>query len=182
MSFIFEKLALPEVILVKPRIFGDSRGYFMETYKKSEFTAMGIAAEFVQDNQSVSAKNIFRGLHYQLAPKAQGKLVRALSGAILDFAVDVRAASPTFGKWVSARLDSENKHMLWIPEGFAHGFLSLEDGTVVAYKATAEYSKEHERGISWNDPNIALRIPTARPILSEKDAALPQLEEAVKVP
>ncbi len=179
MPFIFEKQKIPEVVLIKPQFFGDSRGYFMETFKKSEFAAAGIAAEFVQDNQSLSAKNIFRGLHYQLPPKAQGKLVRVLSGAVLDFAVDARPGSPTFGKWVSAELSADNKNMFWIPEGFAHGFLSLQDGTVVAYKATAEYSKEHERGIRWNDPDVNLALPVGGPILSEKDSALPLLKGAV---
>lgn len=175
--FIFEKLEIPDLLLVKPEAFGDNRGYFMESYKQSVFIEQGIG-NFVQDNQSKSAKNIFRGLHYQLNPKAQGKLVRVLNGAIIDFAVDIRKGSPYYGKWVSAELSSDNKNMLWVPEGFAHGFLSLEDETIVFYKTTNEYAKEQDRGILWSDPDIAIKLPVPEPILSEKDLNLPLLKDA----
>lgn len=178
MAFEFEQLAIKEVILVKPRVFGDERGFFMETYKKSEFAVNGIDVDFVQDNHSKSCRGVLRGLHYQAAPKAQAKLVRCSRGEIFDVAVDLRAGSPSFGKWVGARLSEENKHMLFIPAGFAHGFVVLSDEAELIYKAGDEYSQEHDRGVKWNDPDIGIDWGIDfEPILSEKDKNQPYLKE-----
>ncbi|MEM0061300.1 MAG: dTDP-4-dehydrorhamnose 3,5-epimerase [Fervidicoccaceae archaeon] len=177
-NFEFVRLKIPDVILIKPKAFSDSRGYFMETYKESDFLAYGINAKFKQDNQSKSSKYVLRGLHYQLEPYAQGKLVRVITGSIFDVAVDLRKGSPYFGKWVGVKLSEENKRALWIPEGFAHGFLSLEDNTIVVYKVTNEYNKESEAGILWNDPDIGIKWPYDKPILSDKDSKNPTLKEA----
>lgn len=173
MPFIFEKTALDGVTLVKPRVFPDGRGFFLEAYKKSDFAASGIAEEFVQDNHSKSDCGVLRGLHYQRSPKAQGKLVRCAAGEILDVAVDLRRGSPAFGKWVSARLSAENAHMLYVPPGFAHGFLVLSGTADIIYKCTAEYSPSDEGGILWNDPDLAIDWGIAAPTLSARDAALP---------
>ena len=173
-----KRLKIPDVIIITLKAFGDERGFFMESYKESEFKANGITFDFKQDNHSKSSKNVLRGLHYQLEPYAQGKLVKVVTGRIFDVAVDIRKGSPTFGKWVSAELSEENKQMLWIPPGFAHGFLSLEDNTNVLYKSTNEYNKESERGILWNDPEIGIKWPVSNPILSEKDRKHPHLKEA----
>ena len=178
MPFEFKRLEIPDVILITPKAFGDERGFFMESHKESQFKANGIAFDFKQDNHSKSSKNVLRGLHYQLEPYAQGKLVKVVTGRIFDVAVDIRKGSPTFGKWVSAELSEENKQMLWIPPGFAHGFLSLEDNTNVLYKSTNEYNKESEGGILWNDPEIDIKWPVSNPILSEKDKKHPLLNEA----
>ncbi|WP_461832272.1 dTDP-4-dehydrorhamnose 3,5-epimerase [Aquifex sp.] len=178
MPFIFKKLEIPDVILIEPKVFGDERGFFMETYKSSEFKANGIKYEFVQDNHSRSQKGVLRGLHYQLKPMEQGKLVRCIRGRIWDVAVDIRKGSPWFGKWVAVELSEENKLMLWIPPGFAHGFVALEDGTEVIYKVTKEYSPELDRGIIWNDPDIGIKWPIKNPILSKKDSSLPKLKDA----
>ena len=161
-----------------PKAFADERGFFLESYKESEFKTNGIDVEFKQDNHSKSAKNVLRGLHYQLEPHGQGKLVRVVTGKIFDVAVDIREGSPTFGKWVSAELSGDNRQMLWIPSGFAHGFLTLEDNTNVLYKATNEYNKESEGGIIWNDPDIAIKWPVNEPVLSEKDLKNTHLKEA----
>lgn len=170
---------LPDVILVEPRAFGDERGFFMETYKKSEFEKNGIPGDFRQDNHSRSTKRgVLRGLHYQKDPHAQGKLVRCVTGEVFDVAVDIRKGSPTYGKWVAATLTAENRHALWIPPGFAHGFLTLTDLADVTYKTTNEYSAPHDRAIRWNDPAIGVRWPLADPLLSKKDAEAPTLEEA----
>ena len=177
MVFEFEKLEIPEVILITPKAFSDERGFFMESYKESGFKANGINFEFKQDNHSKSSKKVLRGLHYQLDPYAQGKLVRVITGKIFDVAVDIRKGSPTFGKWVSAELSEDNKKMLWIPPGFAHGFLSLEDNTNVLYKSTNEYNKESERGILWNDPEIGIKWPFNNPLLSDKDKKHPVLKD-----
>ena len=178
MTFEFKRLEIPGVILITPKVFSDERGFFMESYKESEFKANGINFEFKQDNHSKSSKNVLRGLHYQLEPYAQGKLVRVITGKIFDVAVDIRKGSPTFGKWVSAELSEDNKKMLWIPPGFAHGFLSLEDNTNVLYKSTNEYNKESERGILWNDPEIDIKWPFDNPVLSDKDKKHPILKDA----
>jgi len=178
MPFSAEPLAIPEVILVKSRLFSDQRGFFMETYKASEFAALGIGSAFVQDNHSLSQKGVLRGLHYQLRPRSQGKLVRVVRGEIFDVAVDIRKGSPHFGKWVAARLTSLGKEMLWIPEGFAHAFVALEDGTEVLYKTTEEYAPSLDRGILWNDPRIGIEWPLKDPVLSEKDAHFPLLKDA----
>jgi dTDP-4-dehydrorhamnose 3,5-epimerase len=177
MAFKFTPLAIPDVILIEPKAFEDERGLFMETYKFSEFRAGGIAENFIQDNHSVSKKGVLRGLHYQLNPKAQGKLVRALRGVVLDVAVDIRKNSPWYGKWVAEELSDKNRRMLWIPVGFAHGFLALVD-TDLIYKTTEEYSPELDRGIIWNDPAIGIDWPVKNPELSRKDSLLPSLQEA----
>lgn len=178
MAFEFKRLEIPDVILITSKAFSDERGFFMESYKESEFKANGINFEFKQDNHSKSSKKVLRGLHYQLEPYAQGKLVRVITGKIFDVAVDIRRGSPTFGKWVSAELSEDNKKMLWIPPGFAHGFLALEDNTNVLYKSTNEYSKESERGILWNDLEIGIKWPLDNPLLSDKDKKHPVLKDA----
>ena len=180
MPFEFIKTSIPEVILIKPRVFGDERGFFMETYKKSDFEKAGIDTDFVQDNHSKSVKGVLRGLHYQLEPKAQGKLVRCIRGKIFDVAVDIRRGSPTFGKWIGVELSEENKLMLWIPKGFAHGFLTLSEEAEIVYKVSGgEYSPEHDRNIRWNDPDIGIEWPLGgEPILSEKDKIAPLLKDA----
>jgi len=184
MPFEFEPLAIPEVILIKPKVFSDERGFFLESYKKSDFEKAGITYEFIQDNHSASKKGVLRGLHYQKKPAVQGKLVRCIRGTIFDVAVDIRADSPTFGKWVGVYLSEENKHMLWIPPGFAHGFLVVSDYAEVIYKVShSEYSPTHDAGILWNDPDIAIEWPlhlVEEVILSNKDKNLPKLRELSK--
>ena len=178
MPFEFKQLEIQDVILVVPKVFEDERGFFLEGYKKSEFEKNGINIEFNQDNHSKSSKGVLRGLHYQLAPKAQAKLVRCIRGEILDVAVDIRKNSLTFGKWVSAKLTEDNKCMLYIPEGFAHGFVVLSDTAELLYKASNEYSKEHDRGILWNDPDINIKWDIDfEPVLSEKDKKQPRLKD-----
>ena len=170
MAFIFERLSIPDVILIKPKVFGDERGFFLETYKQSDFSGFGINGNFVQDNRSFSKKGVLRGLHFQTSPFEQAKLVTAVKGRIFDVAVDIRTASKTFGKYVSVELSETEHNMAYVPRGFAHGFLALED-SIVEYKADNPYSKEHESGIMWNDPKIAIRWPTSNPLISEKDSA-----------
>lgn len=175
----FIKTFIPEVIVVKPKVFGDERGFFMESYRKSLFQANGITPEFIQDNHSKSAKGVLRGLHYQLDPKAQGKLVRCVSGAVFDVAVDIRRGSPTFGKWFGCELSAENKYMLWIPAGFAHGFVTLKDDTEFLYKTTGEYAPECDRGIKYDDPAIGIDWPVlGELLLSDKDQKQPLLRAA----
>ena len=169
-----EALEIPEVRLATPKRFSDSRGHFMETWNERDFLEAGIAARFVQDNQSLSARRgTVRGLHYQRPPFAQAKLVRVLCGAILDVAVDARKASPTYGRWVSARLDAEGGAALFVPAGFLHGFVTLEKDTVVAYKFDAYYEKAADGAVRWNDPALAIDwgIAEEEAVLSEKDAA-----------
>ena len=178
MAFEFKETHIPDVILIKPKIFKDERGFFIETYKYSEFSSYGIKEQFVQDNHSRSSKGVLRGLHYQKNPAAQGKLVRCTEGEIFDVAVDIRKSSPSYGKWAGAILSEENREMLYIPPGFAHGFLVLSDFAEVLYKTTEEYSPENDRGIFWNDPSIAIKWSTDNPVVSEKDKILPLLEEA----
>ena len=177
MPFEFKRLEIPDVVLVIPKVFGDERGFFMEVFKKSDFDSFGIKGEWVQDNHSFSKKGVLRGLHYQLEPKAQGKLVRVVKGKIFDVAVDIRKGSPWYGKWVGEILSEENKYMLWIPPGFAHGFVTLEDAHVI-YKCTEEYAPELDRGIIWNDPEIGIDWPVKTPLLSEKDKKHPPLRSA----
>jgi dTDP-4-dehydrorhamnose 3,5-epimerase len=162
--------ALPEVLMLEPRVFGDDRGFFLESYNQRVFReATGVDADFVQDNHSRSARNVLRGLHYQLK-QAQGKLVRVVAGEVFDVVVDLRRSSPRFGRWMGLHLSAENKRMLWIPAGFAHGFLALKEATEVLYKATDYYAPEHERCVVWNDPDIAIEWPLAGvPLVSEKD-------------
>ncbi len=178
MPFRFQRLEIPDVVLVKAQGFADDRGFFAETYKMSEFSAHGISPVFVQDNHSHSVRGVLRGLHYQEHPKAQGKLVMVLKGQIFDVAVDIRQGSPTYGKWVGEALSAENHRMLYVPPGFAHGFCVLSEKADVIYKVTEEYAPELDRGIIWNDPEIAIQWPITEPILSPKDARLPSLEEA----
>lgn len=180
MPFEFTKLSIPDVILIKPTIFYDDRGFFLELYRFSDFSLNGIKREFVQDNLSFSKKNVLRGLHYQLNPFAQGKLVSVIKGSIFDVAVDIREGSPYYGRWVSQILTENDRFMLWIPEGFAHGFLSLQDNTVVLYKNTKEYEPSVDKGIIWNDPEIAINWPIKDPILSAKDSKHPLFREAEK--
>ncbi len=170
---------IPDVLILEPKVFGDARGFFFESFNQRTFEeAVGRKIEFVQDNHSKSAKGVLRGLHYQLAPYAQAKLVRCLHGAIYDVAIDVRRNSPTFGKWVGAELSAENKRQIWIPEGFAHGFIALENGTEILYKTNNFYSKESERAIRWDDEQIAIEWPAKADIISEKDAVAPSFANA----
>ena len=181
MPFEFERLAINDVILVKPKVFGDSRGFFMEAYKKSDFFANGIDVEFNQDNHSKSVKGVLRGLHYQEKPYGQAKLVRCSRGRIYDVAVDIRKESETFGKYVKVELSEENKHMLFIPEGFAHGFFVLSDEAELLYKASGEYCPSADRGILWCDKDINIHWEIDfEPILSEKDKVQPLLREVIK--
>jgi len=177
MTFIFKKLYINEVILVEAKTFPDDRGFFMESFKESEFVKNGIITKFVQDNFSHSVKGVLRGLHYQKEPKAQAKLVSALRGKIFDVAVDIRKNSSTYGKWVGEILSEKNHKLLYIPEGFAHGFCVLSEDADVLYKVNNEYSPENERGIIWNDPEIKITWPTDKPILHEKDQQLPLLKD-----
>ena len=164
-----ERAAIPDVLLLEPKVFGDARGYFMETWNARGFESLGIKAQFVQDNHSRSSKNVLRGLHYQLR-QPQGKLVRVTVGEIWDVAVDLRRASPTFGRWAGTRLDAASHRMLWVPAGFAHGFVVLSEHAEVQYKATDYYAPEHERTLLWNDPALAIAWPLAgEPVLSDKD-------------
>ncbi|MCM2505772.1 dTDP-4-dehydrorhamnose 3,5-epimerase [Aureimonas altamirensis] len=174
------KLALPEVLEVKPRKFGDDRGFFAETYNRERFHDHGVAIDWMQDNQSFSAEAFtLRGLHYQEPPFAQDKLVRVLKGRILDVAVDIRTGSPQFGRWVSLELSADDFNQILVPAGFAHGFLTLEPDTEVFYKVSARYSAEHDRSIRFDDPDIGIDWPLEgrTPILSAKDAAAPRLSQ-----
>jgi len=173
-------LALPEVLVLEPRVFADARGFFFESYNHRRFeTAIGRNVRFVQDNHSCSLHNVLRGLHYQIS-QPQGKLVRVVRGEVFDVAVDIRKSSPTFGQWVGEVLSAANKRQLWIPEGFAHGFLVLSESAEFLYKTTDYYAPQFERTILWNDPSLAIRWPVeGEPLLSEKDlqgALLPQAE------
>ena len=179
MPFEFMKTDIEGVTRLRAKVFGDERGYFFEIYKKSEFDKNGIIANLKQDNESYSTRGVLRGLHYQRAPFAQGKLVRVTKGKIFDVAVDLRTGSKTLGKYVSAILSSENREMLWIPEGFAHGFLALED-SIVSYKTTNEYDKKSEAGIVWNDRNIDIKWPFTPESISEKDRAWPTSSNVLK--
>jgi len=163
--------ALPDVLLIEPRVFGDERGFFFESWNKRTLAAAGLDADFVQDNHSLSARNVLRGLHYQVA-HAQGKLVRVCSGAVFDVAVDIRLSSPTFGRWMGMTLSAQSKQMLWIPPGFAHGFLVLSETAEFLYKTTDYWYPEHERTLLWNDPALGIAWPLAgAPTLATKDAA-----------
>jgi dTDP-4-dehydrorhamnose 3,5-epimerase len=173
--------SLPGVLLFEPRVFADARGFFLETYNAREFQAAGVDAVFVQDNQSRSKANVLRGLHYQ-EPKAQGKLVRCPRGVLYDVAVDIRVGSPTFGKWYGVELSEENRRILWIPPGFAHGFCALSEEADLAYKCTQLYDAQSDRSIAWDDPDIGIKWPVRDPILSPKDAAAPRLKDAAVLP
>ena len=172
-------------LLITPKLFGDDRGFFFESWNQRRFNdAVGAAISFSQDNHSRSCRGVLRGLHYQLEPEPQGKLVRCPVGAIFDVAVDLRRSSPTFGQWVGAELNAENQQQLWVPVGFGHGFLTLSDTAEVLYKASGFWSKSSERSLRWNDPDLAIAWPLDRlngsgPLLAEKDAAAPLLAEAM---
>lgn len=170
---------LPGVLVLEPQVFGDARGFFLESYNRERFhAATGVDVDFVQDNHSRSARGVLRGLHYQIR-QPQGKLVRVVSGAVFDVAVDLRRASPTFGRWAGVELSAENQRQLWVPAGFGHGFLVLSDSADFLYKTTDYYAPEHERGIAWNDPAIGIRWPLdGEPRLSAKDAVAPLLADA----
>ncbi|WP_186417736.1 dTDP-4-dehydrorhamnose 3,5-epimerase [Bosea sp. CS1GBMeth4] len=175
-KFAFEPLAIPAVVLIRPRKFGDARGYFMETWNLEAFAAAGIGAAFVQDNQSLSAaRGVVRGLHFQAPPAPQAKLVRVLRGAIFDVAVDIRAGSPSYGRWCAATLTAEGAEQIFVPRGFAHGFCTLEPDTEVAYKVDGPYAPETEGGLVWNDARLSIDWPVApgEAQLSGKDAVLP---------
>lgn len=182
---VFKKLEIPDVIIIEPTVFEDTRGYFLESYQKEVFRKAGINVDFVQDNQSFSIKaGTIRGLHYQVNPKAQSKLIRVLRGAILDVSVDIRKSSPTFKKWVSVVLTADNKRQIFIPKGFAHGILTLVPNTEILYKVDEFYSKEHERSIRWNDPDINVKwlLEDIGDItLSEKDKNAPFLKDTFLV-
>lgn len=177
---LIEPLAIPDVKLLTPKIFRDARGFFSETWNERLFNEAGIGTHFVQDNHALSAaRATVRGLHFQISPRAQDKLVRVVKGAVLDVAVDLRRGSPTFGRHVSAHLSAENWSQLWVPRGFAHGYVTLAPGTEVIYKVTDYYSPEHDRGIRWDDPDlgIAWGVAPGEAVLSEKDTKLPSLAE-----
>jgi len=172
-------LAIPDLLLIEPEVFGDDRGFFFESFNQNEFEkALGHKINFVQDNHSKSLRGVLRGLHYQLPPKAQSKLVRVIQGEVYDVAVDLRQSSPTFGKWVGEILSANNKKQLWIPEGFAHGFLTLSDTAEFLYKTTDFYSKNYEEAIMWNDETIRIDWPTDEPSLSVKDKVAKSFSEA----
>jgi dTDP-4-dehydrorhamnose 3,5-epimerase len=172
---------LPGVLLLEPRVFGDHRGFFIETFHAARYAEVGIGAPFVQDNWSRSVRGTLRGLHFQ-EPQGQGKLVQVVHGAVYDVAVDVRRGSPTFGRWVGYELSEENKHQLWISPGFAHGFVVTSDVCDFLYKCTALYRPESERVIAWNDPDLGIPWPIQSPLLSAKDAAASRLTEAPLLP
>jgi len=176
MPFTFKRLSIPDVILVEPNSFSDDRGFFFESYKESDFLSNGIDKKFVQDNFSHSVYGVIRGLHFQKTPKAQAKLVTVLKGKIFDVAVDIRKNSPTYGKWVSEILSDNTHNLLYVPEGFAHGFCVISDEADVLYKVSNEYSQEHERSIIWNDPKLNIQWPIKKPIISNKDNKLSLLE------
>ncbi|NQT73783.1 MAG: dTDP-4-dehydrorhamnose 3,5-epimerase [Chloroflexi bacterium] len=178
MPFTFVKQEIGGVILVQPQVFEDGRGFFLETYKMSDFAEAGIERLFVQDNHSRSIKGTLRGLHYQKPPFEQGKLVRALRGKVFDVVVDIRKDSSTFGQWLGVTLSDKNKSMLYIPEGFAHGFMVLSDTADLLYKTTNVYSPEHESGIIWNDPDLNIAWPIEEPIMTDRDTKWPTLKKA----
>lgn len=172
---------LPGVLVLEPRVFEDSRGFFLETFSEERYAPLGVKGPFVQDNWSRSCRDTLRGLHFQ-EPKAQGKLVWVTRGAVFDVAVDVRRGSPTFGRWFGVELSDGNRKQLWIPEGFAHGFCTLTDSADFMYKCTAPYAPECDAGVLWSDPSIGIEWPTRAPLLSKKDAAAPLLADAPRLP
>ncbi len=172
-----ETTSLPGVLIFTPRVFKDARGFFFESYNQNVWRGAGIETVFVQDNHSKSARDTVRGLHFQLPPAAQVKLVRVARGAVWDVAVDIRCGSPTFGQWIGVELSEDNFRQLYIPEGFAHGFCVLSDEAEVLYKTSYVYSPAHERGIAWDDPGIGIPWPAAVPLLSDRDRAAPSLQE-----
>ncbi|MFH1037419.1 MAG: dTDP-4-dehydrorhamnose 3,5-epimerase [PVC group bacterium] len=178
MPFTFTEHEIPGVVMIEYRKFDDNRGYFMETFREKDFAAGGITLPFVQDNYSHSVRGVLRGLHYQQDPCAQGKLVLVLKGSVFDVGVDIRKGSPTYGKWIGEVLSAENRRMLYLPPGMAHGFCVLSEEVDFFYKVTADYAPETDRGIIWNDPEIGIAWPISDPILSEKDKKLPHFQKA----
>ena len=178
MPFEFHPQPLEGLVFIQPKAFGDPRGLFLERYKRSEFEAAGITQDFVQDNHSVSSRGILRGIHYQLPPKAQGKLVWVTQGTVWDVCVDLRKGSPTFGQWHGTELSGENHAMFYVPPGFGHGFVVLSDTAHFLYKCTEEYDASAERGVRWDDPDLAIDWPLKDVLVSTKDAALPPLRDA----
>ena len=176
----FTPIGLPGLVLIEPRIFKDNRGYFFESYRHDVFSKNGIPERFVQDNESQSSLGTLRGLHYQIEPYAQAKLVRVLKGKVFEVVVDIRPDSPTFGKYFSMVLDGAQKQMFYVPVGFAHGFCTLEEGTEFFYKVSNFYTPEYERGIIWNDPDIGIDWPKMDYVFSDKDQKYPRLREAFK--
>jgi dTDP-4-dehydrorhamnose 3,5-epimerase len=176
MSFTFEPLAIPDVILVLPTMRRDVRGWFTERYRATAFAEAGIDARFVQDNVVYSGRGVLRGMHFQLEPAAQGKLVSVLRGRIFDVAVDLRADSPTFGHWLGRTLEADDEAALWIPEGFAHGYCVTGEEAMVAYKLTEEFDPDLDRGFRWDDPGVGIEWPVTDPLLSERDRRLPALD------
>lgn len=179
MPFSFEKTYIENLVIVRPRVFNDDRGWFRENYKQSEFLENGIEETFLQDNISFSSKGTLRGLHFQTGTAAQGKLVTVVRGRVWDAAVDLRKESTTWGRWFGLELSAENQLCFYIPRGFAHGFLTLEDNTLFQYKCTAEYAKASEGGVRWDDPTLAIDWPSAEVQVSEKDAGLPLLDSSL---
>lgn len=173
------KTSIEDLVIIQPDVLSDERGYFYESFQKKRFAEIGITADFVQDNESKSSRGVLRGLHFQNPPFAQGKLIRVVHGKVLDVAVDIRKDSPTFGKWESIELSAENKLLIWIPEGFAHGFLALEDDTIFQYKCTNYYNKSAEGSLRWNDPDLNIDWHLENPILSEKDSRAPLLRDLI---
>ena len=182
MPFEFEPQALKGVVLIRPRVFSDPRGFFFESYKHSDFEAAGISGPFVQDNYSVSSRGVLRGIHYQLPPRTQGKLVYAPRGSVWDVCVDLRRGSETFGRSLGVTLSEENHLMLWVPPGFGHGFVVLSDTAHFLYKCTKEYDLSAERGVRWDDPDLAIAWPLRDVSVSPRDAALPRLADAAVFP
>ena len=178
MPFSFKSLSIPEVILVEPKVYPDDRGYFLESFKSSDFIANGLPECFVQDNFSFSKKNVLRGLHFQKNPKEQGKLIFVIKGSVWDVAVDIRRNSPTFSKWIAVELTDKQHEMLYIPAGFAHGFLSLTEEVYLIYKCTKEYDPMLDSGIRWDDPDIGIEWPINNPVVSMKDKNLAYLKYA----
>ena len=178
MPFSFSKTRIPGVIIIEYKKFDDDRGFFMETFQESEFAAHGISLPFVQDNYSHSVRGVLRGLHYQKNPFSQGKLVLVLKGTVFDVGVDIRKGSPTYGQWVGEVLSEDNRRMLYLPPGMAHGFCVISDEADFFYKVTADYAPDMDRGFIWNDPEIGIKWPISNPILSPKDRELPPLSRA----
>ena len=177
MPFTFHSTQLPGVVIVEPKVFADDRGFFIETYKRSDFVAGGIDVDFVQENHSKSVRGTLRGLHFQRAPKAQAKLVRAIEGEVFDVVVDIRKGSPTFGRWEAVLLSAENRRSVYVPAGYAHGFCVTSAEAQIVYKTSAEYAPELEDGVRWDDPALAIPWPITAPILSPRDGRWPNLVE-----
>ena len=176
--FELQPLALDGLALVRPRVHGDTRGFFLESFRKSDFAALGLPSDFNQDNHARSGPGVLRGLHYQIRPAEQGKLIRVLRGSVFDVAVDIRPDSSGFGRWEGVTLSEERQEMLYIPPGFAHGYKVLSDGADLVYKVTKEYRADLDRGIRWDDPDLAIEWPGGDPVLSQRDQALPGLAQA----